>query len=67
MHKSVQLLIERAGTQASLARLAHVKPQAITKWLARGVPPARVLMLERLTGVSRHELRPDIYPREDAA
>jgi len=30
----------------------------------RPCPPALVLPVERATGISRHELRPDLYPIE---
>jgi DNA-binding transcriptional regulator YdaS (Cro superfamily) len=33
----------------------------------RLVPAERALAIEEATGISRHDLRPDIYPREDAA
>lgn len=36
----------------------------ISKWEARKVPAERVLDVERVTGISRHILRPDIYPPE---
>lgn len=36
-----------------------ISPQAISLW-AR-VPPERCLAVEKITGVSRHELRPDVY------
>jgi DNA-binding transcriptional regulator YdaS (Cro superfamily) len=31
------------------------------------IPAARTLAVEKITGVSRHTLRPDIYPPEDRA
>jgi len=51
-----------------LARLVGVTHTAANKWIRGEVPfPAEhVLLVERETGVSRHDLRPDIYPREDA-
>jgi DNA-binding transcriptional regulator YdaS (Cro superfamily) len=50
------------GGLAALARLLDVTPQALTGWRLRGrVPATRVLEVERLTGVSRYALRPDIY------
>jgi hypothetical protein len=33
--------------------------QAISQW--RQVPAGRVLQVEELTGISRHELRPDVF------
>ena len=55
------------GSIAGLARQLDVTPQAVSGWLTRGrVPAERVLEIERLTGVSRNDLRPDIYPPEAA-
>jgi DNA-binding transcriptional regulator YdaS (Cro superfamily) len=41
-------------------------PWAVSKWRFR-VPAERVLALEALTQgqVTRHELRPDLYPQEE--
>lgn len=43
-----------------LAKSLQVTPQAISQW--ERVPVMHVLKIEQLTGVPRHELRPDIYP-----
>lgn len=58
--------IEKAGSQAKLADLLGIGQTAISNWLNResGVPAERVLKIEEATGVSRHELRPDLYPIE---
>jgi DNA-binding transcriptional regulator YdaS (Cro superfamily) len=54
-----------AGGQSALARHLKVTPQAVQKMCASGrVPAERVLEIEKATGVSRHELRPDLYPAE---
>lgn len=55
--------ITRAGTATRLAEQLGISSQAIGKWQRTGIPPLRVLDVERLTGVRRHDLRPDIYPR----
>ena len=55
---------ERVGGQAALAKLIGVTAQAISQW--EEVPPLRVLDVERASGVSRSELRPDLYPVEEA-
>lgn len=39
--------------------LGNITPQAISQW--KKVPADRVLDVERVTGISRHELRPDIF------
>jgi len=62
---NAELALERAITAANgntgLARaLGGITPQAISQW--KKVPVERVLDVERVTGVSRHDLRPDIYP-----
>lgn len=54
---------ERVGGQAALAKLIGVTAQAISQW--EEVPPLRVLDVERASGVSRSELRPDLYPVEE--
>lgn len=42
----------------------HITGQGVGQW--KRVPAERVLHVERVTGVSRHDLRPDLYPREAA-
>lgn len=44
-----------------LAKECGVTPQAAHKWLKKGVPAERALDVERLTGISRHELCPDVF------
>jgi DNA-binding transcriptional regulator YdaS (Cro superfamily) len=46
-----------------VAALLCVTPAMWSRWEtgARLVPANRVLEIERLTGVSRHELRPDVF------
>lgn len=61
--------IEIAGGQAALAKLCGVKQQTVFCWLRKfgRVPAARVLQIEKIVNgvISRHDLRPDIYPRSD--
>jgi DNA-binding transcriptional regulator YdaS (Cro superfamily) len=48
------------GGSTELARaLGDLTPQAISQWDV--VPANRVLKVEEITGVSRHDLRPDIF------
>jgi DNA-binding transcriptional regulator YdaS (Cro superfamily) len=50
---------ERAGGPTALAGKLGIKRQAVSLWVI--VPAERVLQVEVLSGVSRHELRPDIF------
>jgi DNA-binding transcriptional regulator YdaS (Cro superfamily) len=59
---ALELAVANVGGQAEFARLIGVTAQAVSQW--NKVPPLRVLEVERVSGVSRHELRPDLYPRE---
>lgn len=59
MDKALQRAIVAAGSQSALAIALGIKRQAVSNW--RRVPPGRVLAIEKLTGISRHVLRPDIY------
>lgn len=48
-----------------MARICGVSQTAVWKWLQiRRLPPLYVLAVEASTGISRHHLRPDIYPPE---
>lgn len=50
------------GLTKAAAALAIDNPSVVANWRARRrVPAERVLEVESLTGISRHELRPDIF------
>ena len=62
---ALKLACERAGGQKPLADLIGTTQGQIWYWLKRskrGVPAEFVLLIEHATGVSRHKLRPDLYP-----
>lgn len=48
------------NTGLSRALKCGITPQAIAQW--KHVPADRVLRVEKVTGVPRHRLRPDLYP-----
>lgn len=58
-----------ASGQTGLARALNLRSQGtISGWIRHGrVPAERVLQVEEATGVSRHRLRPDLYPLEKRA
>lgn len=51
--------IKNYGTKR-LADELGVTTGAVSQW--RDVPVGRVLEVERLLGIPRHQIRPDIYP-----
>jgi DNA-binding transcriptional regulator YdaS (Cro superfamily) len=65
MLRAIKSAVEKHGSLARVAERLRVTRQAIEQWnTAKGkfrVPPKHVLALEAMSGVSRHELRPDIY------
>ena len=76
--KGVDKAIQAAGGQTALAeklnatpeakkRRRHFRQQNVWKWKDTGhVPTPWAIPVERITGVSRHELNPDAYPRHAA-
>ena len=61
--EALKRAVDKSGGQAEFARLIGITAQAVSQW--DEVPPLRVLAVERVSGVSRHELRPDLYPAEE--
>ncbi|MBK1793391.1 helix-turn-helix domain-containing protein [Devosia sp. WQ 349] len=59
METALERAKEALGGPAGLAKaLGNITSQAISQW--RQVPHDRVIDVERVTGISRHELRPDL-------
>ena len=63
MMETIQKAVGKAGGATKLAAALNIKPPSIYSW--RRIPAERVLDVERITGISRHELRPDLYPSPD--
>ncbi len=61
---SLKTAVLKSGSQSAFARLCGVSQTAVWKWLqsAKRLPAEHVLKVEQATGVSKHLLRPDIYP-----
>lgn len=68
MLEALDSAIRSAGSQTALARICNVTQAAVSDWVNRmkRLPGKHALAVERETGVSRHRLAPDLYPREDA-
>lgn len=67
-HAAFDRWCEIYGNQKRLADYCKVSPQAVGQWRKR-VPAERVLQIESGTNfeVSRHDLRPDLYPVEETS
>jgi DNA-binding transcriptional regulator YdaS (Cro superfamily) len=50
-----------AGSRYKLAKALKIGLPAVMKW--RRVPPHRVIEIERLFGIDREILRPDLHPQ----
>lgn len=55
-------LVTAVGGGAKLARALNLTRQAIYQW--RRVPAQHVISVERITGIPRFKLRPDLYPED---
>jgi DNA-binding transcriptional regulator YdaS (Cro superfamily) len=58
--KGLETAIKKAGGVRALARLLGINASAISRWTE--VPARHIISIERLTGVPREVLRPDLYP-----
>ena len=56
--------MKRIGSQSATGRLLRISQAAVWEWLRKGkvLPAEHVLTIEAQTGISRHRLRPDLYP-----
>ncbi|MCK1430882.1 helix-turn-helix domain-containing protein [Bradyrhizobium sp. 87] len=55
----LSLALKAMGTAEKLATELRITPQAVSQW--EKVPLTRVFDVERATGISRHQLRPDFF------
>lgn len=55
----LQKAIANVGTASELARRLGITPAAVLQW--DEIPIRRVVDVERVSGISRKELRPDIF------
>ena len=59
MIQIVEKAAEVSGGVVKLAQALGINYRSFHSW--KRVPAERVLDLERVTGIPRHELRPDLY------
>lgn len=65
MEKLLEHIRAQRGRLRDLSKDLSVSPSTILTW--KQVPPLYCLKIEKLTGVSRYDLRPDIYGTKEAA
>jgi DNA-binding transcriptional regulator YdaS (Cro superfamily) len=63
-YQALQAAVTAARSQRNFAKKLGVAQTTVWKWLqsSKKLPAEHVLTVEKLFGISRHELRPDIYP-----
>lgn len=58
----LKTLVKARGLKLiDVSRGLGVDKATVTRWAQKRIPAERVVDVERLTGIPRHELRPDLY------
>jgi hypothetical protein len=60
---AVMLFIKEKKLGRAIADACQIDEASIRQW--RRVPPLRVIEVERITGIPRHLIRPDVFPSPD--
>ena len=61
----MELIRSERGTIAKIAKGLNINASAVSMW--RRVPAERLPAVSEITGIPRHQLRPDICPAPEAA
>ncbi len=59
MNDIIKIAIKRSGGITRLAKCLNIRHQTIYSW--KKIPSERVVDVERVTGIPRQKLRPDLY------
>jgi DNA-binding transcriptional regulator YdaS (Cro superfamily) len=59
MDSALKAAVTKAGGVRALARLLNITHAAILQW--GRVPTERIIEIERVTGIPRERLRPELY------
>jgi DNA-binding transcriptional regulator YdaS (Cro superfamily) len=58
-NETVERVIRALGGVRKASEALYISMQAVSKW--KRIPNSRIAQIEHLTGIPRHEIRPDIY------
>lgn len=63
LNKVVLEAIQKAGGRPFVAKKFDISPEAVRQWAFpdRGIPAKYVLEVEAMSGVSRHEISPQVF------
>jgi DNA-binding transcriptional regulator YdaS (Cro superfamily) len=61
-----EIFLSKGFKLAGIARELGVNKSAVTRWTQSRIPAERVSEIEKITGVPREVLRPDLWPVEAA-
>jgi DNA-binding transcriptional regulator YdaS (Cro superfamily) len=62
---AIRLAVAVAGSRKLLGSAIGASHQTIGNWVKRGYcSSGAVIAIEKATGISRHDLRPDLYPQD---
>jgi DNA-binding transcriptional regulator YdaS (Cro superfamily) len=59
LERGIGLIIKAAGGHRKLGRMLGVSYQSISQW--KRIPADRLVEIEIITGVTREEMRPDLF------
>jgi DNA-binding transcriptional regulator YdaS (Cro superfamily) len=62
----VKKIIKGLGGPTVVAEALGLTPQAVNKWRNGQIPAERAVEMERVFGVPRHLLRPDLFRKSDS-
>lgn len=60
-NEAVASAVLKGGGLQEVAQKLDVSPVAVFHWIYRACPPERAVDLERISGVDREKMRPDIF------
>lgn len=61
MQNSPLSFVQKTMSLPTLAKKLGLTKAAVYVWRKNGIPVERVIQIEEITGVSRHNLRPDLF------